>query len=101
MAFPSNNVVVLMETPRLPEAVVGEGGEGDSGCSTAAPHVFLRGHTDRVTRVELSNSGHLLASAQGDVLGAAGEKDRCNGARVAMEEGEGCCVDTSVNWAAR
>lgn len=67
MAFPSNNVVVLMETPRLPD----DSGEG----VTSGPpslHVFLRGHADRVTRVELSNAGHLLASAQGDTQGDAG-----------------------------
>lgn len=79
VAFPSNNVIVLMETPRMPEACprggVGKDGGGSGGASgvVPAPHLFLRGHTDRVVRMELSHSGHLLASAQGDVLGAAGD----------------------------
>ncbi|CAM9725981.1 unnamed protein product [Scytosiphon promiscuus] len=64
MAFPCNNVIVLMETPVMPEVVFPEGGVGFG--------IFLRGHTDTVTRLRLSHAGHLLASAQGDPLGAAG-----------------------------
>lgn len=78
VAFPCNNVVVLMETPTLPEAFPEEREWGDGvmeerGESLTAPHLFLRGHTDTVTRLQLSTAGHLLASAQGDSLGAAGE----------------------------
>ncbi|CAM9902622.1 unnamed protein product, partial [Hapterophycus canaliculatus] len=102
MAFPCNNVVVLMETPVMPEAVFPEGGgfgfgvvkedglggggwegSGAEGLPPAPPapplpppspppQIFLRGHTDTVTRLSLSHAGHLLASAQGDPLGAAG-----------------------------
>lgn len=96
MAFPCNNVIVLMETPVMPEAVFSEGGPArmDQGVGAEkeekekeerdgllslpqpapAPHIFLRGHTDTVTRLQLSHAGHLLASAQGDPLGAAGER---------------------------
>ncbi|CAM9761154.1 unnamed protein product, partial [Ectocarpus sp. 12 AP-2014] len=95
MAFPCNNVIVLMETPVMPEAFFsGDGPAGmDEGVGAEkegeeeeeerdgllelpqpapAPHIFLRGHTDTVTRLKLSHAGHLLASAQGDPLGAAG-----------------------------
>eukprot|EP00752_Nemacystus_decipiens_P009345 g8352.t1 len=105
MAFPCNNVIVLTDTPVMPEAVFsedgsdggregfgvgeeeeeedggrgierGEGGEAVGGLlapePTPPPQVFLRGHTDTVTHLQLSHAGHLLASAQGDSLGAAG-----------------------------
>lgn len=49
---------------------------GGNASSVRGPsaHVFLRGHTDRVTRMEVSTGGHLLASAQGDPQGAAGTR---------------------------
>jgi len=102
MAFPCNNVIVLAETPLMPEVQFSEqhGGGGGAGAgaegfgvggeedesdveggdgvrlpprSPPPPHIFLRGHTDTITRLQLSHAGHLLASAQGDSLGAAGE----------------------------
>lgn len=66
-----------METPALPEAFLEENERGEEidgrGECLPAPHLFLRGHTDTVTLLQLSTAGHLLASAQGDPLGAAGE----------------------------
>lgn len=87
MAFPSNNVIVLIETPVMPEPFfpargenTGGGGMGDEKKADdellPAPHAFLRGHTDTVTLLRVSNGGHLLASAQGDPLGAAGEEEK-------------------------
>lgn len=102
VAFPCNNVIVMMETPVMPKVLLPEGGgrreesseenEEEGGeSSTPAPHVFLRGHTDVVTRVRLSHAGHLLASAQGDSLGAAGKRLGVKGrdARVGRRRGEG------------
>lgn len=86
MAFPSNNVIVLIETPVMPEPFFPARGEENTGGGRVgdekkaddeplpAPHAFLRGHTDTVTLLRVSNGGHLLASAQGDPLGAAGER---------------------------
>lgn len=99
MAFPCNNVIVLTDTPVMPDAVLSEhddggdggregfgvgeeeeeeevGGRGGVGLlvpeAPPPPQLFLRGHTDTVTHLQLSHAGHLLASAQGDSLGAAG-----------------------------
>eukprot|EP00903_Cladosiphon_okamuranus_P011112 g10488.t1 len=94
MAFPCNNVIVLTDTPVMPEAEFSEHGDvygGREGFSVGKegrgeeaadgllapqpqppPQLFLRGHTDTVTHLQLSHAGHLLASAQGDSLGAAG-----------------------------
>lgn len=128
MAFPCNNVIVLMETPVMPEVVYPEGGvgfgvkeeESFGGGGVAdwdrragaegmppsppspplppptptplgpPPQIFLRGHTDTVTRLRLSHAGHLLASAQGDPLGAAGERLVLCGCVTLLRESEGC-----------
>lgn len=106
VAFPSNNVIVLMETPVMPEVVphdeevLQEGVEGrqrqrdgdGKGEFLPAPHEFLRGHTDTITHVQLCHAGHLLASAQGDPLGAAGEETRWH-KQGALGGGEGKWVD--------
>lgn len=46
---------------------------GNDKVTPCRSHVFLRGHTDRVTHLKMSTAGHILASAQGDALGGAGE----------------------------
>lgn len=88
LAFPCNNVIVLMDTPVMPTEECfpdgdngGEGrkGRGRGSSDLPAPHDFLRGHTDTVTQLRLSHAAHVLASAQGDPLGAAGELNRGGG----------------------
>ena len=67
--------------PKLDLGMADGGGGSERGAPSAppAPHVFLRGHTDMVTRLRLSHAGHILASAQGDSLGAAGEMEGGSG----------------------